>query len=140
MITAVDTNVLVALWDRDDALNSIAQSALDSAMARGKLVISAVVFAELLAFPRRTETFIDHFLSDTEIAVEWTINESIWRTAGRAFQAYAKRRHLQRSGGPRWILTDFLIGANASENSYKLLTLDDGIYRSSFPKLAVVRI
>ncbi|HEY0348753.1 MAG TPA: PIN domain-containing protein, partial [Pyrinomonadaceae bacterium] len=65
MITAIDTNVLVALWDRDDALNSIAQTALDSALARGRLVISGVVFAELLAFRRRTEGFIDQFLSDT---------------------------------------------------------------------------
>jgi hypothetical protein len=43
MITAVDTNV-VALWERDDALNSTAQSALDAAFARGKLVISGAVF------------------------------------------------------------------------------------------------
>ena len=62
MITAVDTNVLVALWDRDDALNSAAQAALDTAFARGKLVISGAVFAELLALPRRTEAFIDEFL------------------------------------------------------------------------------
>jgi predicted nucleic acid-binding protein len=58
MITAVDTNVLVALWDRDDALNSTAQAALDAAFARGKLVIGGAVFAELLALPRRTEAFI----------------------------------------------------------------------------------
>ena len=48
MITALDTNVLVALWDRDDGLNSTAQAALDTAFARGKLVISGAVFAELL--------------------------------------------------------------------------------------------
>ena len=140
MITAVDTNVLVALWDRNDSLNSIAQTALDSASARGKLVISGVVFAELLAFPRRTEIFIEEFLSDTGIGVEWTINESIWRTAGRAFQVYARRRRARNAGGPRRILADFLIGAHASENSYKLLTLDDGIYRTAFPKLVIVRI
>ena len=57
MISAIDTNVLVALWDRDDTLNSAAQAALDTAFARGKLVISGAVFAELLAFPRRTESF-----------------------------------------------------------------------------------
>ena len=58
MITAVDTNVLVALWDRDDALNSTAQAALDAAFARGKLVISAAVFAELLALPRRKKRLL----------------------------------------------------------------------------------
>src|SRR2546423_8818858 len=92
MITALDTNVLVALWDRDDAWNSAAEAVLKSARSRGKLVISAVVFAELLAFPRRKEKFIDRFLGDTDIGVEWTIQESMWRLAGGAFQTYSVRR------------------------------------------------
>ena len=86
MITAIDTNVLVALWDRDDTLNSAAQAALDAAFTRGKLVISGAVFAELLAFPRRTEAFLDQFLTDTGIAVDWGTDESIWRVTGKAFQ------------------------------------------------------
>jgi len=140
MITAIDTNVLVALWDPDDALNSVAQTALDSSRAHGNLVISAVVFAELIAYPRRSETFIDRFLGDTRIAVDWELSESTWRTAGRAFQAYAKRRHRQSSTGPRRILADFLIGAHALENNYKLLTMDQGLYRTAFPKLLIVRM
>ncbi len=54
MTTAIDTNVLVALWDKDDALNSAAQTALDAAFAQGKMVINGAVFAELLAFPRNS--------------------------------------------------------------------------------------
>lgn len=114
MITAVDTNVLVALWDRDDALNSTAQAALDAAFARGKLVISGAVFAELLALPRRTEAFIEVFLRETGIGVDWITNEAVWRVAGRAFQAYANRRRKQRSGEPRRLLADFLIGARTA--------------------------
>jgi hypothetical protein len=140
MITAIDTNALVALWDRDDALNSAAQLALDAAFARGKLVISGAVFAELLAFPRRTEAFVDRFLKDTAIAVDWTMDESIWRVAGRAFQSYANRRRRQNLGGPRRVLADFLIGAHALERGYSLLTLDDRIYRTSFPALKVVPV
>ena len=139
MITAIDTNVLVALWDLDEALNSAAQLALDAAFARGKLVISGAVFAELLAFPRRTETFLDQFLKDTGIAVDWTTNESLWRVAGKAFQKYANRRQKQKAGSPRRILADFLIGAHALENGYGLLTLDDGIYRAAFPKLQIIK-
>ena len=139
MITALDTNVLVALWDRDDTLNSAAQAALDDAFARGKLIISGAVFAELLAFPRRTETFLDQFLKDTGIAVDWTTNESLWRVAGKAFQKYANRRQKQKAGSPRRILADFLIGAHALENGYGLLTLDDGIYRAAFPKLQILK-
>jgi hypothetical protein len=36
-----------------------------------------------------------------------------------------------------WILADFVIGAHASANGCRLLTLDYGLYRSSFPTLAV---
>ena len=140
MITALDTNVLVALWDRDDTLNSAAQAALDDAFARGKLIISGAVFAELLAFPRRTEVFLDQFLKDTGITVDWTTDESIWRVAGKAFQKYANRRQEQKVGGPRRILADFIIGAHALEKGYSLLTLDDGIYRAAFPKLQIVKV
>ena len=140
MISAIDTNVLVALWDRDDSLNLAAQAALDAAFASGKLVICGAVFAELLAFPRRTESFLSQFLNDTGIAVDWSVDESIWRTAGKSFQKYADRRRKQRAGQPRRILTDFLIGAHAFEKGYSLLTLDEGIYRAAFPKLHIVKI
>lgn len=140
MITALDTNVLVALWDRDEALNSSAQAALDTAFAGGRLVISGAVFAELLAFPRRNETFLNQFLHDTGIAVDWLTGETVWRTAGKAFQRYANRRRKQQARGPRRILADFLIGAHALENGYSLLTLDHSIYRSAFPKLHIVRV
>lgn len=140
MISAIDTNVLIALWDQDDTLNSAAQTALDAAFARGKLVISGAVFAELMAFPGRPETFLNQFLRDTGIAVDWSVDESIWRAAGNSFQKYAKRRRKQRAGQPRRILADFLIGAHALEKGYSLLTLDDGIYRAAFPKLHIVKV
>ncbi|HJT65715.1 MAG TPA: type II toxin-antitoxin system VapC family toxin [Pyrinomonadaceae bacterium] len=140
MISAIDTNVLVALWDRDDTLNSAAQAALDTAFARGKLVISGAVFAELSAFPRRTETFLNQFLRDTEIAVDWSMDESVWRTAAKSFQKYANRGRKQRTNQPRRILADFLIGAHALQKGHSLLTLDEGIYRAAFPKLHLVRV
>jgi len=140
MITAVDTNVIVALWDRDDFLNSAAQNALDNAFAKGRLIISGAVYAELLAFPRRTAAFIDEFLEDTGIAVDWNTSESIWRTAGMAFQGYARRRRRQKVSGPRRILADFVIGAHAFEKGYALLTLDEGIYKAAFPKLRIVKV
>src|SRR5690242_2492835 len=61
MTTAIDSNVLIALWDKDDSLHAMARSALDSALGRGGLVIAAPVFAELLATPSRTEAFLDSF-------------------------------------------------------------------------------
>jgi predicted nucleic acid-binding protein len=140
MTTAIDTNVIVALWYKDDALNSLARSAMDSALARDSLVISAPVFTELLAFPARTEPFIEYFLEQTGIAVEWDLDESVWRTAGRAFQRYAARRRRHGDPGPRRILADFLIGAHALQRGYRLLTLDDRFYRSAFRHLTLVAV
>ena len=140
MTTAIDTNVLVALWDKDEAVNSAAQAALDAALRRGRLVIPAPVFAELMACPGRSEAFLDAFLRDTEISVDWNLDEAVWRTAGLAFQNYAARRRKQRDYGPRRILADFLIGAYALERRYHLLTLDDRLYRASFPRLDIVGV
>jgi hypothetical protein len=72
--------------------------------------------------------------------VDWSMDESVWRAAGKSFQKYATRRRKQRSGQPRRILADFLIGAHALEKGYSLLTLDDGIYRAAFPKLHIVKV
>jgi predicted nucleic acid-binding protein len=140
MITAVDTNVLIGIWNKDDALNALARSAIDAALSRGSLAISAPVFAELLASPSRTEAFLDYFFKETGIAVDWELNESDWRTAGRAFQIYAARRRRQRDPGPRRILTDFLIGAHALRRGYHLLTLDDRHYSAAFPRLSIIAI
>ena len=140
MTTAIDTNVLVALWNEDDALNTLARSALDTALGRGRLVISAPVFAELLAAPSRNEAFLDSFCRETSIVVDWELSEAIWRAAGRAFQSYAGQRRREKYSGPRRILADFLIGAHAMQRGYHLLTLDDGLYRTAFPRLSVVTI
>jgi predicted nucleic acid-binding protein len=140
MTTALDSNILVAFWDADDTLNSLAASALSTALALGNLVISAPVYAELLGFPGRTEAFLDSFLADTAIAVDWLVDEQVWRIAGAAFQSYAARRRKQREFGPRRILTDFLIGAHALRHGYRLLTLDDRHYRAAFPRLQVIAI
>lgn len=136
-MTAVDTNVIVALWDKDPVLSSAAQRALDSALDRGGLVAAAPVFAELIAAPGRNEAFVTSFFRDTGILVHWDLGERVWRSVGRAFQTYADRRRRQRDTGTRRILADFLIGAHAESNGFPLLTLDDRLYRTAFPKLLI---
>lgn len=138
MTTVIDTNILVALWNEDDSLNAAAERSLSAAAGRGGLVISAPVYSELLAGPSRTERFLDTFLEDTGIEVEWQLSEATWRGAGRAFQRYAARRRKRGATGPRRMLADFLIGAHALQNQYQLLTLDAGFYRPAFPRLSVI--
>ena len=138
MTTAIDSNVLIALWDRDPAISTSAQSALDDAQNHGALVVSGPVFAELMAAPGRTEAFLNSFFDDTGISLEFDLDEAIWRVAGRAFQSYAARRKKQRDPGPRRILADFLIGGHAAQRAYRLLTLDEGFYQAAFPNLSLV--
>jgi predicted nucleic acid-binding protein len=140
MTTAIDTNILIALWNEDDSLNTLARSALDAALGQGSLVIAAPVFAELLAAPSRNEAFLDSFCGKTGISVDWNLNEAVWRTAGRAFQLHVARRRRQRVSGQRRILADFLIGAHAVQNGFRLLTLDHRLYRAAFPRLAIVTV
>lgn len=140
MTTAIDTNVVVALWDKDAILSSAAEIALDAAFHRGNLVVAAPVFSELMAAPGRSERFVNSFLEDTAIAVDWNLDEPVWRSAGRAFQAYAARRRKQGNAGSRRILADFLIGAHAQIRGCRLLTLDERLYRAAFPNLTIETI
>lgn len=139
MLTSIDTNVLVSLWKAEDRTSALAATALASAASEGGVMICGPVFAELLAYPARTESFIHEFCFDTGISIDWTMDRSIWIAAGNAFQAYTKRRHKQKTGTPRRILTDFLIGAHAAENGYRLLTFDERIFNNAFPQLKISR-
>ena len=140
MITALDTNLLVSLWNEDESLNMPAKAALRAALDRGSLVIAAPVFSELMASPVRNEAFLDEFLAATGISVDWNLDETIWRIAGRAFHAHAARRRRKREPGPRRIVADFLIGAHAFQNGFSLLTLDAQFFRAAFPRLALAKI
>src|SRR5229473_7177907 len=108
MTTAIDTNVIVALWDAEDSLHRPARAALDKAFNEGTLVISGAVYAELMATPGRTEAFVDGFCEETGIEVEWELGERVWRVAGAAFQSYAARRRKHRGAEARRILADFV--------------------------------
>jgi predicted nucleic acid-binding protein len=137
MTTALDTNVIVAYWGPDPSLNLAVQTAIEAAFTRGNLTVAAPVFAELIAGPGRTENFVNGFFEDTGITIDWHLGETIWRSAGQAFRGYAERRRKHRESVPRRILADFLIGAHAAVNGYRLLTLDGRLYRAAFSTLKI---
>jgi hypothetical protein len=138
MTTSIDTNIIVALWRNTDSSNRVAAELLDQAQKRGRLVVSAPVYAELMADPARSENELNEFAARTGIAVDWNIDEDVWREAGRAYRGYARRRI--RSGGdpPRRILADFVIGAHAVLHGHTLITLDRRRYAAAFPRLRIV--
>jgi predicted nucleic acid-binding protein len=138
MTTSIDSNIIVALWWKEDALNSIAAMMLVRAGKQGKLIISAPVYAELMGDPKRTEADLNEFLRNTGILIDWTLDEKTWREAGRAYRGYVQRRRSGDGTLPRRILADFLIGAQALIREYSLLTLDRRLYTAAFPKLTIV--
>jgi predicted nucleic acid-binding protein len=141
MTISIDTNVIAALWDDTDALNAAAVKGLGSLLkARAKLVVPGPVYAELMAGPLRTGEAMDLFFEDTGIQVDWTMEEGIWREAGRAYREYVQRRKRSGGGTSRRILPDFLIGAHALVRDYSLLTLDGEHYKVAFPEICLLSL
>ena len=134
--TAIDSDVIVALWSREPAATRTAEL-LRSARAEGPLVVAAPVWAELHAAPGATPEFVARFVADTEIGVDLVLDEPIWRNAAQAFAAYAQRRRTSGGGHPKRLLVDFLVGAHALERADRLLTLDAERYRTAFAGLHI---
>ena len=88
MRTAIDTNVLSALWSKEPLASDIARN-LGNAKREGGLVVSAPVYAELLAYPKATESFVNDFLADTGIAVDFEFQRPVWVEVGRRFARHA---------------------------------------------------
>jgi len=135
--TALDTNILSALWSNEPLASRIA-SDLDRAYSEGGLVICAPVYAELLAHPSASQKFVNNFLSDTNITIDFLIDEPIWRDAASHFATYAQRRRRSGGGTAKRLLVDFVIAAHANLKADRLMTLDPDRYRKDFRNLRIV--
>lgn len=137
MKTALDSNILSCLWSNESSAARV-ETQLNKARAEGAVVICAPVYVEVLAHPLVSQGFVDKFLEDTSISVEFALEESVWHEAAAGFAAYAKRR--RRSGGtePKRLLIDFLVAAHALLDADRLLTLDPMRYKQDFPELRLV--
>jgi predicted nucleic acid-binding protein len=134
MRTAVDTNILSALWSGEPLASTVSE-VLDQAATDGGLVICAAVYAELLAHPKAKLDFVENFLSSTGISIDFDIGEPVWREASVRFAKYAMRRRASRGGRAKRLLADFIVGAHALLRSDRLLTLDSSRYPRDFPEL-----
>ena len=134
MRVAVDSNVISGLWSAEP-IASLASTQLHEARKGNKLLICAPVYAELLAYPKASESFVEQFLQETGISVDFDVTEAIWRDAGLRFSRYASRRRRSGGGQPRRLLVDFLVGAHALIKADSLFTLDRERYAKDFPEL-----
>lgn len=136
MRTAVDSNVIVALWSREPTASRMA-TLLREARAAGPTLVAAPVWAELHAAPGATAEFVARFLADAGIEHDLGLDEAVWRHAATAYAAYADRRRAATGGEPKRPLVDLLVGAHAITRADRLLTLDAQRYRSAFPGLRI---
>ncbi len=111
---------------------------LGNAKAEGGLVVSGPVYAELLAYPKARESFVNDFLADTGITVDFAFEQAAWVEAGRRFARYAKRRRRSAGQGAKRLLADCIIGSHALVHADRFMTLDPRRYARDFPELKLV--
>jgi predicted nucleic acid-binding protein len=127
----IDSNVLLDLMTEDKVWFSWSADAIANAADRFRLVINAVVYAEVSVRYSRIED-LDAVLPKAMFDREAIPYEAAF-LAGKAFLSYRKSGGVRRSPPP-----DFLIGAHAAVAGYRLLTRDAARYRTYFPKLALI--
>jgi len=137
MKTALDSNILSSLWSAEPSAPRVKQQLVD-ARAQGSIVVCAPIYIELSAHPLVSHGMVDKLLEEEEIAVEFLLDEAVWRSAAEGFSAYARRRRASGGNSPKRLLVDFLIAAHALLRADCLMTLDPARYSQYFPKLRVI--
>lgn len=137
MRTAIDTNIILALWNNEPNATQLSQE-LQNRRLQGGLVICGAVFAELLAHPNMNPTLLQTTLEQADIDVDFATTKPIWSLAGTAFSEYIIRRKNAQTEFTKQLLTDFIIGAHASERTDQLLTLDPKRYAQGFSSLNLI--
>jgi len=127
----VDSNILLDVMTEDQRWLAWSADAIERAADRSRLVINAVIYAEVSIRYSRIED-LDAALPRTMFARESIPYEAAF-LAGKCFLAYRRRGGTRRSPLP-----DFFIGAHAAVARYRLMTRDAARYRSYFPKLSLI--
>jgi predicted nucleic acid-binding protein len=113
---------------------------LGEARNAGSIVICGIVYAELLAYPKASQKFVDDFLKSTDIQIDFDIGEVAWRDVAHRFGKYAERRRRSKGTSAKRLIADFIVGAHALHKADRLLTLDASRYKTDFPSLPIFPI
>jgi predicted nucleic acid-binding protein len=137
MRTALDTNILSPIWSAAPAAAKVIEGLL-RARSQGALVVCAPVFVELSAVPGLNVQSVREALRKTDIAIDFDLEEDVWRLAAETFSAYAVRRRRSGGGTPKRLLPDFVIASHAMLKADRLMTRDASRYAQDFPNLRLI--
>ena len=127
----VDTNVLLDVAESDPAWADWSQRQLEHLALTDTLTINPVIYTEFSIGYARIEE-VEAVLAAAALPIAPMPREALF-LAGKAFLQYR-----QRGGSRSGVLPDFLIGAHASVEGWRLLTRDVARYRSYFPGLQLI--
>lgn len=129
--TLVDSNVLLDLLYRDERWLDWSTGALEEAATFGPLVINPIIYGEVSGGYSRMEDL------DDVLPPDYFVRQSLpYAAAFLAGKCHARYR--KQGGEKRSPLPDFLIGAHAAVNRFRLLTRDAARYRTYFPTVELL--
>ena len=129
--TLVDSNVLLDVLTEDEAWAEWSTDALAQAAEDGPLFINPIVYAEVSVRFSRVED-----LEDALPPRDYLRAPLPWAAAflaGKVFLRYRRNR-----GSASSTLPDFFVGAHAAVDDLRLLTRDEGRYRTYFPSVELI--
>jgi len=131
MRTALDSSVILDVITDDQIWAEPSEDTLIIAGREGSLIIGECVLAEIT--PAIGSQQIAEFLIAWNIKYHPSSQESA-TLAGKMYE-----RYLERGGGAKRVLPDFLIGAHAMSHASRLLARDRGYYRDYFEGLNLMQ-